>query len=173
MVRLLTAALLLSSCSPAAVRTELKGETTISGDPAQPPLAAFPTVAALASVDLRKHPEVQAAGLAEADISSVKVDSVRLRIVSPPSEDFSWLESVTWVAKSGDLETVVAEKTGIAALGLTAPNPSLQLDVKPHELKGHVQAPSISFLGRTKGRHPKTDTRVEVMLGLRVEAGRF
>ena len=91
--------------------------------------------------------------------SSAKASRITLRILSPSDQDFSFLDSLQFFAKSGDVETLIAEKSGIADLNLAAPSPVLVMDRKDVELRGHVAAPSMSIIVRGRGRRGRRPPR--------------
>ncbi len=64
---------------------------------------------------------------------------------------------------------MIASKSNIGSLGLVAPNPVLELDVKNAELVPFVTAPSMSINVRATGRPPAQDTKLEASVKLRVE----
>lgn len=149
---------------------EVKGESTIPGDTSPIPglLSAFPGFGNFANLDFNQSQEFQNQGVTKDQVESVKPDHIRLQIVSPDSQDFSFLESLQFYAKAGDQEVLVAEKSGIDQLGLKAPNPVLEMDVTDAELQPYVTAESMSIIVRGKGRLPPQDTKLEATVGLKV-----
>jgi hypothetical protein len=168
LVPLACLAALAFACQPTGFRTELKGEATVPGGAAGA-LNAFPVVTAFSGLDFDANPDFKNQGVAKSQVGAAKAEAVKVRVLSPADQDFSFLDSLQVVARSGDVETLFAEKNAIADLGLAAPNPTLSLDVKPVALRDHLAAPSTSFIVRAKGRVPSKDTRVEVTLTLRVD----
>lgn len=172
---LLAAAVALGTlgCQANVFRTEVKGETTIEGSALGGLLNAFPTVAGFTNLDFDTNQDFKNQGVTKDQVNSVKVESIQLKILAPNDQDFSFLESLQFVARSGDRETLVAEKTGISQLALPAPNPVLVMDIKSAEIRDHVVAPSMSIIVRGKGRQPPQDTQVEAKVGLAVEVKIF
>ncbi len=168
-VVLAPALLALTACGANVFPVEVSGETTIAGDPSPLGnlLGAF-NIGSFASIDFDQSQEFQNQGVTKDQVESVKTSFVRLKIISPETQDFSFLENLEFWAKVGDQEVLVAEKQGIDRLGLKAPNPVLELDVTDAELQPYVTAPAMSIVVRGKGRMPPQDTRLEATVGLDV-----
>jgi hypothetical protein len=160
----------LAACQPNAFTVEVKGETTVAGDPSPVPavLNAFPSIGSFTDVDFQQSQDFKNQGVSPNQIQSVKPDAISLKIVSPESQDFTFLETLQFYAQTGDQEVLVAQKTGIDKLGLKGPNPVLELDVTNAELKPFITAPSTSIVVRGRGRQPPQDTRLEATVGLKV-----
>jgi hypothetical protein len=161
----------LIACAPASFDTELKGETTV---PAGPPgvitlLNAFPAIASFAGLDFNQSQDFKNQGVSKDEVSSVRVRSVELRLLSPSEADFSFLDTLEFYAKAGDQEVRFARKQDISRLGLQAPNPVLRLEVEDAELQPFVAAPSMSIIVRGKGRMPEQEVRVQAVVGLNVQ----
>lgn len=178
-IQLCVAALFLwlSACAePLNVfHTEVKGETTVAGDPSplSTVLGAFPGVGSFTNIDFNENQEFKNQGVTKDQVNSVIVDSVQLKIVSPNDQDFAFLDTLEFFAKTGDQEVKVAGKSNIGSLGLRAPNPVLVLDVTEAELKDFVTAPSMNIIVRGNGRVPRQDVKLEATVGLRVEVKVF
>jgi len=168
LVPLASLAALALACQGYSFRTELKGEATVPGGP-EGPLNGFPVMAAFSNLDFDQNPDFKSQGLVRGQVTAAGAESVKVRVLSPTDEDFAFLDSLQLVARSGDVETLFAEKQGIADLGLSAPNPTLLVDVKAVSLRDHLASPSTSFIVRAKGRVPRKDTRLEVALVLGFE----
>jgi hypothetical protein len=168
--------LLLAVALPALVGCELnvfpvevRGETTIPGSALPDLLTAFPAVGSFTNIDFNQSQEFQNQGITKEQVKSVHTEYVRLRILSPDTQDFSFLQSIQFIAKSGDAEKLVAEKRDIDKLGLPAPNPVLMLDVTGVDLAPFVTAPSMSIIVRGSGTQPPQDTKIQAEVGLKVE----
>lgn len=160
----------LIGCQPNVFSMEVKGETTVQGAPSSGLLPiAFPAIGSFTNLDFDDSQEFQNQGITKEQVKSVKTEYVRLRILSPDTQDFSFLESIQFSARAGDNESLVAEKNDIGALNLPAPNPVLSLDVTGVELQPFVTAPSMSIVVRGSGRPPPQDTRIQAEVGLKVE----
>ena len=158
---------LVLACEPNGFRTELKGEATVPGGP-DGPLPGFPTLGAFTNVDFNATPEFKSQGVTKDHVSSARTEAVKVRVVSPTDQDFGFLETLQLYIRSGDREALIAERSGIAALGLAAPGPTLALEVKTDDLRLHIAAPSSSLILRAKGNVPPKDTRLEVTVDFRV-----
>ncbi|MFZ5472187.1 MAG: hypothetical protein ACOZIN_22375 [Myxococcota bacterium] len=165
--------LLAPGCQPNIFHAEVKGEATVAGAPGGAELNAFPTVASFSNVDLDTHQDFRGQGVTKDLVRSVKAEEVRMKILSPPEQDVSFLDTLELYARAADQETLVAQKSGIAELGLSAPNPTLALEPTRAELRAFAAAPSMSFIVRGRGRQPPKDTRVEMLVDLTVELGAF
>src|SRR3954451_12423 len=93
---LLALAALLVACQPNVFHTEVKGTSTISGDPS--PVAgllnAFPGVSNFSNIDFNQNQDFKNQGVSKDQVQSVKIDSVKLKITSPNNQDFSFLSSM-------------------------------------------------------------------------------
>ncbi|MFL5319466.1 MAG: hypothetical protein ACJ790_07395 [Myxococcaceae bacterium] len=168
----LCAAAMLCACQPNVFHTEVKGSSTIQGDPS--PIAgllnAFPGVSNFSNIDFNQNQDFKNQGVSKDQVSSVKVESVKLQITSPNDQDFTFLTSMKFDASTdGKPAVTVAQKDGIDKLNLPAPNPTLDMDVTNAELRDYVTAPNMSINVTGNGRLPKQDTTLEATVGLRVE----
>ena len=77
-----------------------------------------------------------------------------LKIVSPNSQDFGFLDSLEFVVKTDARQQKIASKTGISSQGLTAPNPTLALNLVDADLGEFVRAPAVSIVVSGTGRQP-------------------
>lgn len=167
---LLSASLFVTACQPNVFPVEVKGETTIQGDPSPLPalLGAFPNIGSFSNIDFNQSQEFQNQGVSKDQVDSVKPAFIRLKITSPETQDFSFLQSLQFYARANDQEELIADKFGIDKLGLKAPNPVLELDVKDVELQPYITAPSMSIIVRGNGRLPPQETKLEATVGLNV-----
>jgi hypothetical protein len=162
----------LTACSGITFPVEVKGDTTLPGDPSPLPglLDAFPAIGNFTHLDFDNAQEFKNQGVTKDQVESVKVQSIRLTIVSPDDQDYAFLDTLEVYAQAGERQVLVAERSGIHALGLKAPHPVLELQVKDVELAPYVTAPSMSLSVRGKGRLPAQDTRLEATVRLQVTA---
>lgn len=121
----------------------------------------FPPLSGFSNLDFDQNQDFKNNGTRREAVKTMKVTSFELRIVSPPSQDFSFLQTIEFAVKAGDKEQKIAGKSGIDALGLMAPHPTLKLDVVDADLVEFVQAPMFSIITRGTGRSPPEDTRLE------------
>lgn len=165
----LTAA--LAGCGPLPFTAALEGEAVIQGSPLGALLGAFPQLSNLANIDFDQNQDFKNNDARKANVKSLKLTSLSLRIASPATQDFSFLESLEFYAKAGDQEVKVAGKAGIDQLGLAAPNPTLRLDVLDVELVQLLQAPTLTIVTRGTGRQPPQETRLQAAVKLQVGLG--
>jgi hypothetical protein len=170
---LAAAGLGLAACAPSSFTTEVKGETTV---PAGPPgvttvLNAFPSISSFAGLDFDQNQDFRNQGVGKGDVTSAKVKSLTLKIVSPNDQDFTFLDSVEFYARAGDREARIARRQDIARLNLRPPSPVLSLDVDDVELQPFVSAPTMSIIVRGRGRMPEREVRLQAVVTLEVEGG--
>jgi hypothetical protein len=163
------------ACAPTAFNAELKGETTV---PAGPPgvitvLNAFPAIASFAGLDFNQNQDFKNQGIAKDEVSSVRVKSVELRLLSPSDVDFGFLDTLEFYAKAGDQEERFAHRQDISRLGLSAPNPVLRMEAEDAELQPFIAAPSMSIIVRGKGRMPEQEVRLQAVVVLDVMVNLF
>ena len=165
------ALLSLVACAPPGFVAEVKGEATVAGDPTgiSTVLDAFPSIGSFSSLDFDQNQDFQNQGVTKEQVSSAKLHSLSLKILSPADVDFTFLDTLEFYAKAGDQEVLVASKRNIASLGLKAPNPVLVLDVTGAELQPFITAPSMSISVRGKGRKPSKEVRLQVDVKLDVQ----
>ena len=164
------ALLLLMACSPPGFIAEVKGETTIPASPLGviAPLDAFPALSGFSNLDFSQNQDFQNQGITKEQVGSVKLSSLQLKVSAPSDQDFSFLDTVEFYAKTGDREVLIASKQNIAVLGLKAPYPVLTLDLKNVELQPFVTAPSMSISVRGTGRMPSQEVRLMADVKLQV-----
>ncbi len=167
----LVTALALVGCGPLTFTTQLKGEATIAGSPLGSTLNLFPQLGSFSNIDFDQNQDFKNNNAQRSHVKETKVTSFTLRIVSPTDQDFSFLETLEFAVKSGDTETVIARKEGIAALNLKAPNPTLVLDLPGEDMSQHVRAESFTIISRGNGRQPSADVRLEATVKFLVGVG--
>jgi hypothetical protein len=165
------ALLSLVACAPPSFVAEVKGEATVPGDPTgiSTVLDAFPAIGSFASLDFDQNQDFQNQGVTKEQVSSARLKSLQLKVLSPADQDFSFLDSLEFYAKAGDREVLVAQKKNIASLGLKAPNPVLDMDLMGAELQPFLTAPSMSISVRGKGRKPSKEVRLQADVKLDVQ----
>jgi hypothetical protein len=165
-------ALLFSvACGPPGFVAVVKGETTV---PAAPGgigslLEAFPAIGNFSSLDFNQNQDFQNQGVSKDQVSSAKLKSLQLKVLAPTDQDFSFLDTLEFYAKAGDREVLVASKQNISSLGLKAPNPVLDMDLKDVELQPFLTAPSMTISVRGKGRMPSKEVRLQAIVKLDVQ----
>lgn len=172
---LIGAALSLSACGPLVIKTQLNSSTQIEG--ADPILGAlleqFPGFESFSNIDFNANQELKNQGVTKDQIDSMKITAVTLTLSAPDTEDFSFLDEIAFSARAGDLVIPVASKKDISKLDLSAPNPTLTLDVTGQELLDVVTAPSMTIEVTGKGRAPSKNVRIDAVIKVRVEASPF
>ncbi|HYO58979.1 hypothetical protein [Archangium sp.] len=161
----------LVACAAPSFVAEVKGETTVPGDPTgiSTLLEAFPAIGSFSSLDFNQNQDFQNQGVTKEQVSSAKLKSLQLKVLSPTDQDFSFLDTLEFYAKAGDREVLVASKRNISALGLKAPNPVLDMDLTDAELQPFITAPSMSISVRGKGRKPSKEVRLQADVKLDVQ----
>lgn len=150
-----------AACGPLPFSTQTKGEAVIQGSPLGQFFNVFPPLSGFANLDFDQNQDFKNNDANRTLVKSMKVTSFTLRVVSPSTQDFSFMQSLEFAVKSGDREQKIASKDGIDMLGLAAPNPTLKLDVVDVELADFVHAPTFSIITRGTGHQPPEETRLE------------
>jgi hypothetical protein len=162
----------LAACSAPTFTAEVKGETSV---PAAPLLGsilnAFPAISSFASLNFDENQDFKNQGVTKEQVDSVKVKSLKLKILGPDDADFGFLDSLEFFARAGDREVRIAHKENISKLTLRAPNPVLELEVDGAEMQPFVTAPSMSIIVRGKGRMPEKEVRLQATVLFDVELG--
>ncbi len=163
MLRLLPLTLALCACGPLGFTTEVKGEGTVPGSGVLGGvLTMFPQLNSLSNIDFNQNQDFKNNNAQRSQVTSVLLQKLTLRIASPTTQDFSFLDSVQFVARTGENEVVFAQKTNVASAKLTAPTPTLVLDTLNVDLAEYVRASTMSIVMRGTGRQPPQDTKIEV-----------
>lgn len=163
----------LAACAPSSFTTEVKGEATVPASPPGAPtnLNAFPSISSFAGLDFDQNQDFKNQGVGKGDVTSVKVKSVTLKVLSPNDQDFAFLTLVEFFARAGDREERIARRQDISTLDLRPPNPVLSLDVDDVELQPFVSAPTMSIIVRGRGLMPEREVRLQAVVTLDVEGG--
>lgn len=164
-------ALVLTGCGNFTFTTQLKGEAAVQGSPLGGALNLFPQLGSFSNIDFDQNQDFKNNNANRDMVKETKVTSFTIRITSPSNQDFSFLESVEFAVKSGDGETVIARKSGVAALGLKAPNPTLVLDLPGEDISQHVRAERFTIISRANGRQPNQDVGLEATVKFLVGVG--
>jgi hypothetical protein len=175
MTRLLSAIgfVVLTGCTPMVVfDTDLKGQATVQGSPLGQILNVFPQVGNFSNLDFNQNQDFKNNNADRMHVKSMKAKSFTIKIVSPNSQDFSFLDSLEFaVSAEGLSEAKVAGKTNIGSLGLAAPNPTLTLDVEDTDLSAYVRANAFTITSRGNGRQPAQDVTLEANVKFSVGVG--
>ena len=170
MVRLLALAALLSGCGAVSFTSQLTGVATVPAGSPVLMLGALPLIGALTDLDFDLNPDFRMQAITRAEVVHALVETAEVKVVSPPQQDFGFLDTLQLVARSGDSETTFAEGTGISAA--TPVTTKLQLMIIAPEITAQIANASMSFVMRGQGRQPANDTRLEVNIQVRVQAAR-
>lgn len=163
----------LAACAPSSFTTELKGESTVPAGPpgVSTPFNALPAISSFAGMDFNQNQDFKNRGVSKTEVTSVKVKSLTLKVLSPNDQDFTFLSSVEFFARAGDREERIAGRGDIARLNLRPPNPVLTLNVDEAELQPFVSAPTMSIIVRGRGDLPEREVRLQAVVTLEVEGG--
>ncbi|CAM4504700.1 MULTISPECIES: hypothetical protein [Myxococcus] len=170
---LAVACLGLSACASSSFTTEVKGESTVPAGPpgVDTPLNGLPAISSFAGMDFDKNQDFKNQGIHKGEVTSVKVESLTLKVLSPNDQDLRFLDSVEFYARAGDREARIAARQDVSALDLRPPNPVLSLRVDNVELQPFVSAPSMSIIIRGRGIMPAREVRLQAVVKLQVETG--
>lgn len=149
----------LSACGPITFTAGLKGEATLAGSPLGNLLSVFPQVGNFSNLDFNQNQDFKNNNAARERVKSMTVTSFTIRISSPNNQDFDFLDSLEFFAKTdGQPEAKIAGKLNISSLNLVAPNPTLVMDLEPVDLSPYVRASTMSITVKGTGRQPPQDT---------------
>jgi len=171
--RLLWGVLVLaaSGCGPLTFDATVKGAGVVQGSPLGSLLSVFPGFAGLTNIDFNNQQDFKNNDVTRDHVQSAKLKSLKLRVLSPASQDFSFLDNLSFVARaSGQPDAVVAEKTNIASTPGSPPNAELSFDLKDVELAPYLQQPSMTLELQGKGHQPPQDTQLEAEVVVTVQA---
>jgi hypothetical protein len=161
-----------AGCGYPSFTATLQGEQLVSGSPDGGALTTFAPITQLSGFDLDQNPDFVSNHAKRSQMVSVKAQSAQLDLVSPNTQDFSFLDDLQLVATAADKDAVFADKSGIAGLDLKAPTPTLKLDAHDVELSAQLASPAASIVMRGHGRLPPGDTRMHVTIQVNVEVNK-
>ena len=162
---------LLSGCGPIPFEATVKGETTVTGSPLGQLLTLFPQVGGFTNIDFDSNQDFQNNDADRQHVKTMTLKDFRLRIISPASQDFSFLDTLRFSLRSGDTETLVASKRDIAGQPGVTPNATLSLDLEPVDVASYVRASQVTIVSAGSGRQPPQDTRIEATIDFEVGVG--
>ncbi|MGC4120900.1 MAG: hypothetical protein QM765_41250 [Myxococcales bacterium] len=167
------AVLSLSSCGGLiAFDVSQQGEATIPGSTLLGQvLGGIPGMQGLTSFDVSQSQEFENHNAEKGMVKSAKLSSLTLKITAPSDADFSFLDSIEFWAEADGTSTRVAHKSGIASLGLKAPNPTLTLELDDVDLVAFIKADSMSITSKASGRQPSKDTTLQATAVFHVSVG--
>ena len=162
----------LAGCGYPSFTATLQGEQVITGSADGGTLSTFAPITSLSGFDLDMNPDFISNHATREQMVSVKAQSAQLDLVSPSTEDFSFLDDLQLVATSADHDAMFADKSGIVGLDLKPPTPTLKLDTHDVELSSQLASPAASIVMRGHGRYPPGDTRMHVTIELNVQVNK-
>ncbi len=171
---LVLSSLLLTGCNGVLVTftTTIKGSTTIQGNPVPSIFNLFPQVNNFNDLNFDDNQDFKNNNAQKAHVKTAKVTSFTLKITDPNDQNYDFLDDVKFSVESpGNNTTELAHKTGIAQLGLAAPNPTLVLDVPGEDIAAHIRADDVTFSSSGSGRQPNQNVTVEANVTLLIGAG--
>ncbi len=117
----------------------------------------------LGNFDISQSQEFKNQGITKAQINSVKLKTLTLRITAPASgQDFTFLQSLTFF-----IEAPGVEKKEVAHGGPFAANAKeISLTVNDLELAPYATASAMTFTTTAVGRKPNSDTTLEAKVVL-------
>jgi hypothetical protein len=160
--------LLLSGCGPLTFSTQVKGSGTVQGSPLGALVSVFPSLSSFTNIDFNQNQDFKNNNASRDHVLHVKVTQLTLQVTSPTDQDFSFLDSVAFAASANGQQVVIAQKSGIAALNLAAPTPTLTLDLTDVDLADEVKADAMSIVLSGRGHQPPKDTTLEASVKLDV-----
>jgi hypothetical protein len=150
--------------------TQSAGSTVPGATPLNQVLNGVPQMNGFNKFDFSQSQEFKNQNAQKDHVRSAKLTRFTVTISGPASQDFGFLDSISFFAEANGQRTRVAHKEHIAQLGLKAPNPVLMLDLDDVELQPFVAASTLSFTTEASGRQPSQDTQLtgEAVLHLKV-----
>ncbi len=169
MPRLLTCLVLLFASCTTSKLDEFDLSRTATAEVAGSPLPAVLqnalNMTGFADMEFSTAQEFKNQGVAPNDVDSIKLRALSLKVVSPPGQDLTFLESVEFFAEAEGKAKVSVAKGGPFAKGVA----SLALTMTNVELKPYVVAPKMSLTAAVKGHQPNQTTKIEATAVLRVD----
>ncbi len=147
-----------TACSP-SFDVHVSSKTTVQGSALGQLSQFFPpgAFAGFAGMDLSQTSDFKNAGISKDQVSSVKLKSLTLKIVSPSGATFDWLNSIKFnVTTDGQPTKEVAKDTSVSHSAS-----SLSLAVDDVELAPYVTAPRMSLTTDANAVQPSEDTQIE------------
>lgn len=159
------ALLALAACSGLmTVRIEQEGSGTVPGAGFLGELLGAFDLGGFDDLDVSIDQELANQGVAEGDVSEVRL--AQLTLSTPDAADLSFLTSI-----SVYIESPGVEKVRIAHLeDFPAGVASVDLELDDVDIKDHVIAASLSITTDASGTAPSEDTTIEAFIAIDVEA---
>lgn len=170
MSRLIGLALVVCACGSPALRSELTAEAVVAGSASGGPLSMCPPFGGFLKLDFDNNAQLRADGKKKSQVRHAYAEAASIKVLSPADQDFGFLDTLQLLASAGDVQVSLARRERVADIGLAAPYPTLTLPLETLvDLAGLVAAPQVDLVVKCDGRLPKTDTRLEARLVLRLE----
>lgn len=163
--------LVLSGCGPIPFTAKTTGETTIAGSQLGALISVFPQVGGFTSIDFDQNQDFKNNDANRDKVKTMRLTAFTIRVISPASQDFSFLDTLSFSLRAGDNETKVAGKTNISSLSIPTPNATLTLDLEDVDIASYVRASEVSIISAGTGRQPPQDTRLQADLSFAVGIG--
>ncbi|MFO0593763.1 MAG: hypothetical protein U0228_00595 [Myxococcaceae bacterium] len=162
----------LTACGPITFPAKLQGTADVEGSALGQLLSVFPQVGSFASLNFDENADFKNNKTTRDHVKSMRLTSLTVQIISPDTQDFSFLDSIEFDASADGLPTQrVASKANIGALGLKAPKPILVLDLDDVDVSPWVRAPTMTITTKGAGRQPGQTTRLEAKIDFIVGVG--
>lgn len=162
---------LLAGCGPIPFKATVQGETTVTGSSLGSLLTLFPQVGGFTNLDFDQNQDFQNNDASRAHVKTMKVTKFELKIISPATQDYSFLDTLRFSLHAADESTEVASKTGIASLDIPTPNATLLLDLDDVDVASYVRAAEVTISSSGTGRQPPQDTRIAATIDFEVGLG--
>jgi uncharacterized glyoxalase superfamily protein PhnB len=146
----------------------ITAETTVPGGGVLEQVLAVFGFEELANVDLADTREFDNNNVQREQVTSARLTSLNLTIVSPQGANFDWLDELTFIVAADDEdEADVASKSvdnGVAAFAC---------DLADVELAPYVRASSFALTTEIDARRPPQDTTIRVDMNFAIAATVF
>lgn len=161
---------ILSACGAPSFRSELAAEAVFAGSTSHSPLLMCPPFGGFSKLDFNQNPQLRAEGKTKSQVRHAYVETASLKVLSPETQDFSFLDNVELLASAGDAQVSLSSQVNVPGLKLQAPFPTLPLPLKGvPDLAALVAAPQMDLLVKCSGRLPPAETRLQAKVVFRLE----
>ncbi|MAO82287.1 MAG: hypothetical protein VX405_11390 [Myxococcota bacterium] len=117
------------------------------------------------NLDISSHESLANQGIKPEQIDSVRLTEMRLEITSPDAQDFTFIESLEFLAEAPELEQKLVAFGGPFTEGESI----IILDRTDLELAPYATAETMSITTNVTGRRPPQDTTIKAFLRLDVD----
>ena len=161
LVLALAACVSSAGCSrlPVTFDVSTRGQTVIpKGTPVEQ-LVGTLGFGQFANLDLSESQEFKSNDVQKRHIDRARVKSLDLRIVNPQTQDFDFIEQITFYVEAPGLE-----RKRIARKQVPRDARAFACELDDVELAPYVRAPQMTITTAVRGRRPENDTTVEARL---------